>query len=181
MASVSSMPANRTTGVAFGVWVMLCGLVLVLWPAATTRVLVVFVGLGAVSYGVTELLRVYSGTGQNLELWAGLVGLVNIFGGVVIVITPFVSTSAAGVVVGLYWLAGGIVEIAGALLRPDGRLVRFPIGVLSAALGGVVLAVPTMSILILVWLAGAWLMAMGLVLLLAGFIAKSAGTSAAAA
>jgi uncharacterized membrane protein HdeD (DUF308 family) len=181
MSSVSSMPANRTTGVAFGAWVLLCGLVLVLWPAATIRVLIVFIGLGAVSFGVTELLRVCSGTGQNLELWAGLVGLVNTFGGLVIFITPFVSTSAAVIVVGLYWLVGGIVEIAGAVLRPDGQLVRLPIGVLSAALGAVVLAVPTMSILVLVWLAGAWLMAMGLVLLLASFMANSAGTPTAAA
>jgi uncharacterized membrane protein HdeD (DUF308 family) len=178
MSNASSVTENQTAGLAFGGWVLLCGLVLVLWPSATIWVLVAFVGLGAVSYGVSELLRVFAGTGQNLELWAGLVGLVSIFGGVVIVITPFISTSAAQIVVGLYWLAGGIVEIVGALVRTDGRLVRLPIGVLSAALGGVVLAVPAMSILILVWLAGVWLLAMGLVLLLAGFIAGSNRTPA---
>jgi uncharacterized membrane protein HdeD (DUF308 family) len=180
MSNVAPVTDDRRTGLAVGGWVILCGLALVLWPAATIRVLVAFLGLGAISYGVSELSRVFAGAGQDLELWAGLVGLVNIFGGVIIVITPFVSRSAAVVVVGLYWLLGGIVEILGALLRSEGRLVRLPIGVLSAAMGGVVLAVPAMSIAILVWLAGAWLLAVGVVLLLASFVATSDDTPVAA-
>lgn len=172
MSRVSSDPRRKLES-AVGAWMVLCGLMLTFWPAATIRVLVFLVGLGAVAFGINELSRVFASKGGSPELWAGLIGLVNVFGGVIIIITPFVSTDAARIVVSVFWLVGGIIEIVTALVQTEDRLVRSVIGVVTATLGAVVLAVPAMTVVVFSWLAGAWLIVVGAVLLFVGAIVSS--------
>jgi uncharacterized membrane protein HdeD (DUF308 family) len=158
--------ADSAQARTLGILLMVAGLVLLFWPVATTRVLASLVGLGAVAYGVTELTRLYSGAGDRIEFSAGMIGLVSVFGGVVIALTPFVSASATSTVIGLYWLVGGAVEVAGAFLRPTARLERLLVGGLSVAAGGLVSALSTASIVVLVWFAGGWMLATGAIVLL---------------
>jgi uncharacterized membrane protein HdeD (DUF308 family) len=153
--------ANAATARTLGILLMIVGLVLLFWPAATTRVLASLAGLGAVVYGVTELTRIYSGDGDHIEFSAGMIGLVSVFGGVIIAITPFVSESATSTVIGFYWLAGGTVEVVGSFLRPAARLERLLVGGISVAAGGLLLALPTASIVVLVWFAGGWMLVAG--------------------
>jgi uncharacterized membrane protein HdeD (DUF308 family) len=163
MSEVVSGSDRRRLATAAGGWLVLCGVVLLVWPAATIRVVVVLVGLGALGFGASELSRVFSG-GATPELWSGLIGLANLIGGVVVLIAPFVSLDAARVVVGIYWLVAGLVEVVGSLASHDGRIERFAIGVLSLAAGAIAL-VPAISGVVFVWLAGAWLVVVGLVVL----------------
>lgn len=152
-------------------------------PAATTLVLVALLGLGAVIYGIAELGRVFAGEGERLELWAGLIGLVSIFGGVLIFLTPLVSSVAVGTIIGAYWLVGGASEVIGAVMRPGGRIVRFLVGALSIAAGLVVVATPTLSLVALVWFSGLWMVAAGVAVAIGGLLHRpraSGGRPAAA-
>jgi uncharacterized membrane protein HdeD (DUF308 family) len=169
--SLAGVP-QRTRGAAlgFGALLVVAGLVLLAWPAATTLVLVSLLGLGAAAYGVAELGRVFDGHSERLEIVTGLIGLVSIFGGVMIFLTPLVSSVAVGVVVGAYWLVGGAVEVVGAFLRPGGRLVRLLVGVISVIAGLVVLASPAISLVALVWFSGAWLVASGIAVALGALL-----------
>lgn len=160
-AEVPTAGVSRLAGLALVVG----GILLLAWPQASALVLVTLFGLGAVVHGISELARVFAGEGEHLEVWAGLIGLVSIFGGVVVFLTPRVSAVAAGVVIGVYWLAAGVAEVIGGLVRPGGRLGRLIVGGLSIVAGVVVLAVPTLSLLVLVWLSGLWLVVVGLVIL----------------
>ena len=155
---------DRTRG--FGILLVLAGLVLLSWPATTTRVLALLVGFGAIAYGTSELARIYRGDGDHLEFSAGMIGLVSVFGGVVIALTPLVSESATATVIGIYWLLGGVVEVAGAFLRSVARLERLLVGVISAVVGALVLVLPPASIVVLVWFAGGWLLAAGAIVIL---------------
>jgi uncharacterized membrane protein HdeD (DUF308 family) len=149
-----------------GPLLILAGLVLLIWPAATTRVLASLVGLGAVVYGMHELTRLYRGHGEHLEFSAGMIGLLSVFGGVVIVVTPFVSETATGTIIGAYWLIAGAVEVIGAFLRPVARLERLLVGGLSVGAGALVLVLPSTSIVVFVWFAGGWLLAAGAIVTL---------------
>lgn len=161
---------SRGAAVGLGALLVVAGLVLLVWPAATALVLVSLLGLGIVAYGIAELGKVFSGDSDHLELWAGLIGLVSIFGGIIIFLTPLVSSVAVGLIVGIYWLVAGVVEVAGALIRPGGRLVRLLLGVISAIAGVIVLAMPSLSLVALVWFSGAWLVAAGIIVALVALV-----------
>ena len=165
MASRSD-DAAATRARTLGIVLMVAGLVLLVWPAATTQVLASWVGLGAVVYGIRELTRTFAGEGGRIEFSAGLLGLISVFGGVVIAITPFVSETASSTVIGIYWLIAGLFEVTGAFLRPVARLERLLVGVLSVIAGGLVLALPTASLVVVVWLAGGWLLSAGAIVFL---------------
>jgi hypothetical protein len=49
---------------------------------------------------------------------------VAIVGGIVIFLTQLISAVTVGIVIGAYWVAGGIVGIVGAIIVPGNRLVR---------------------------------------------------------
>jgi uncharacterized membrane protein HdeD (DUF308 family) len=170
-APTPAAPAATPTS-AFGVAAVMVvtGILLLAWPGATTLVLVALLGLGAVTYGIAELSRVFAGEGERLELWAGLIGLVSIFGGVLIFLTPLVSSVAVGTIIGAYWLVGGVSEVIGAVIRPGGRVVRLLVGVLSVAAGLVVLASPTLSLVALVWFSGLWMVAAGIAIAIGGLL-----------
>jgi uncharacterized membrane protein HdeD (DUF308 family) len=178
MSDVEPRTDRRRVTTAVGGWIVLCGLVLLLWPGATIRVVVVLVGLGAVGFGVSELSRVFAGGETTLQVSSGLIGLANVIGGVLVLLSPFVSLDAARTVVGIYWLIAGLVEVVGALVKPEGRIERFSVGVLSLAAGAVAVLLPAISVLVFVWLAGAWLVVVGLVVLVLDRLA-SPGSSAA--
>lgn len=166
MSAATSNDATAPKARTLGIVLVFAGLVLLVWPAATTRVLASWVGLGAVVYGVRELTRVFAGDGGRIEFSAGLLGLISVFGGVVIAVTPFVSETASSTLIGVYWLIAGLFEVAGAFLRPAARLERLLVGVISLAAGGLVLALPTASLLVVVWLSGGWLLSAGAIVLL---------------
>jgi len=143
MSDVVPGSDHRRLATVAGSWIVLCGLVLLLWPAVTIRVVVVLVGLGALGFGISELYRVFSG-GARPDLGSGLIGLANLIGGAVVLLAPLVSLDAARVVVGVYWLVAGLVEVIGALVKHDGRIERFAVGVLSLA-AGVIALLPAIS------------------------------------
>ncbi len=171
MTSATSAGVDpRRAGPGFGVLLLAAGIVVVAWPAATSRVLVTLVGVGAVIHGASELLRLFAGA-DHLDLWSGLVGLVSLFGGMIVIVAGSVSCVAAGVMVGLLWVVLGVMDLASGLFRPQGREVRLPIGLASLLLGIIVLAAPSVALPVLVWVAGAWLRGVGLIMVLAGIIA----------
>jgi len=79
-----------------------------------------------------------------------LIALVNIFGGVVIIATRFISLGALAVVLGVYWLVAGDIGLLGGLARQEGRIERASIGLLSLVAGLLALLLPAVSLVALV-------------------------------
>lgn len=161
MSENTEAPQLRSSRIGLGAVMMIVGIVLVAWPRATVLVVVTLFGFGALLYGLVELRRVFAGEGDHLDLAAGLIALVNIFGGVVIIATRFVSLDALAVVLGVYWVVAGLFGVLGGLVGKQGRVERTAIGILSVAAGALVLALPAISLVALVWFAGAWLILVG--------------------
>jgi uncharacterized membrane protein HdeD (DUF308 family) len=70
MSDSAATSRRRLVTSSAGGWLIVCGLVLLLWPGATIRVLVVLVALGALGFGISELSRVVAGGGRAPDLWA---------------------------------------------------------------------------------------------------------------
>jgi uncharacterized membrane protein HdeD (DUF308 family) len=155
---------SRGAAVGIGLAMALAGVVLLVWPGPTTFVLVSMLGLAIVAYGVFELLTALRGDGQRSRLWSGVIGAVAVLGGIAIFVTPAMGTVTLGLVIGWVWLIEGVVGIIGAVVEPGSRLVRLLIAGLSLVAGLVVLAQPGLSLVTLVWFAGAWILAAGVVM-----------------
>lgn len=164
MTTTNSAPRSRGTAIGLGVLIALAGVILLVWPAATTLVLMSWLGLAIVCYGVYELVNAVTGAGEGSRLWGAVIGVVAVIGGIGIFFAPLVSAVAVGVVIGWYWIIGGAVGIAAAILQPGNRLVRLLVAILSVIAGVVVLAQPGLSLVTLVWFAGAWMLAAGVIM-----------------
>jgi uncharacterized membrane protein HdeD (DUF308 family) len=152
---------QRPGRIGLGMVMVLVGVAIVAWPRATAIVVVTLFGLGVLLYGLLELSRVFSAGDEGFDLVAGLAALINIFGGIVIFVTRFVSVDALAVVLGVYWVVAGVVALVAASTREVGRVERFAVGVLSLTAGALALALPALSLVVLVWFAGAWLILVG--------------------
>jgi uncharacterized membrane protein HdeD (DUF308 family) len=164
MTSTNIAPRSRGAAIGLGVLIALAGIVLLAWPGATTVVLVAWLGLAIVVYGIHELIETFTDGSAGHRVWGAIVSVVAIVGGIVIFLTPLVSAVTVGIVIGAYWVAGGIVGIVGAIIVPGNRLVRLLVAVLSLLAGIVVLAQPGLSLVTLVWFSGAWMLAGGIVM-----------------
>lgn len=164
MALGMDMPRTRGAAVGLGVLIVLAGLVLLVWPGATTIVLVSWLGLAILVYGLHELIGAFSGDRGRSRLWSGIVGVVAIIGGLAIFFTPLVSTVTVGLVIGWYWLIGGVVGIVGAIVEPGNRFIRLLVAIVSLLAGLAVIAQPALSLVALVWFSGAWMVAAGVVM-----------------
>ena len=162
MSATAGLTMKRNAAIGLGVVMALAGIVLLAWPAATTVVLVGWLGLAIVAYGVYELVNAFSGTGDRSRLWSGVIGAVAVIGGLSVFLTPIVSTITVGLVIGWYWLIEGVIGIVGTIVEPGDRIVRALVAVVSLIGGIAVIAQPSLSLVVLVWFSGMWMLVGGL-------------------
>lgn len=170
MPGIVTTPESRGAAVTMAVVLVLAGIVLLVWPGPTTVVLVRVLGLGVLAYGVRELVLAVTGTGERSRLWGAVLGVVTLVGGATIFFTPLLGSITTGLVIGIYWIAGGVLGLIAAVAEPGHRVVRLLLAALSLLAGAVVLAQPGLSLVALVWFAGLWLVASGVVVLIGAFI-----------
>lgn len=159
--SEQSTGRSRGASIALGIAMVVLGLIVAAWPGITAVVLVRWLGIAVILYGFYELVQVFTG-GDGSRLWAGLIGVVSIITGAILFLTPIVSLSSIGTVIGVVWLVQGVVGIIGAIAEPGQRLLRALIGVISVIAGGAVLTQPGISVVGLTWFAGLWMAGAGL-------------------
>jgi uncharacterized membrane protein HdeD (DUF308 family) len=162
-----------------GLLLVACGVVLLAWPAATTRVLAVAFGVGGVVYGIGELSRLYLDRAEALDLWSGLIGIASIFAGAVVVVTSLVAPPAVAVVLGASWVVLGLLELAVGLVMGWSQALRVPVGIISIAAGLTVALASPVGPVLLVWLGGLWLVLVGIVVAVGGWLTarRPAGAS----
>jgi hypothetical protein len=154
-------PTDPRADLRLGVVIAVCGIALLSWPGATIRVVGTLLGIAAVVHGVRELAVVFGGHGERLSLAPGMLALVAVFGGLVVIVAPFVSADAARITLGVFWLVFGVAEAAAGLaggLDP----VRLSIAGSALVVGIIVLAASALALSVLVWLTGAWMVLSGL-------------------
>ena len=179
MTAITGMPRSRGAAIGLGVLIALAGVVLLIWPGATTVVLVRWLGLAIVVYGIHELIDAFGGGGEGSRVWSGIIGVVAVIGGLAIFWTPIISAITVGLVIGWYWLIGGAIGIVGAIIEPGNRLVHLLIAVVSMLAGVAVIAQPGLSLVTLVWFSGAWMVIAGLIMVAGAMFSGRRGSVAA--
>lgn len=95
------------------------------------------------------------------------VGVASLVAGVILVTKPSHSLATLAVVVGIFLLVDGIVELVSAIGRPaEGRTLAVIVGLLGLVVGIVLVRHPTNAVNAIGLLIGLWLVAAGVVRLL---------------
>jgi uncharacterized membrane protein HdeD (DUF308 family) len=147
-----------------GVIAVVLGVIAIVWPGPTVGVLVILLGAFALVEGVANIVAGVRGR----EGWAMAEGVISVVVGIVIVVWPAITALALLYVVAAWAIITGIVRIVAAIqlrrvIRNEWLLVGS--GLASVIFGVIAAVFPGAGILALIWLLGAWLIVLGVLLI----------------
>lgn len=107
-------------------------------------------------------------------LWAWILlliaGALSAAAGVIVLAKPHISLATLAVVLGIFLLLDGVLELSWALVRRgENRALPALVGVVSAIAGVVLIRHPTKAVAVIALLLGLWLIVLGVVRLIRAF------------
>ncbi|MEU3985362.1 DUF308 domain-containing protein [Streptomyces sp. NPDC026672] len=140
------------------------GVLILVWPDETLHVLAVLIGLYLLVTGGFRFVSSFARPAPGERLTGLLVAVLYVLAGVLCLRNPLQTIAALSLIVGLVWLASGVVALHTALAAEDLPHRGFVIAaaVLAVVAGIVVLALPAESARALTRLLGLWLVLLGL-------------------
>jgi uncharacterized membrane protein HdeD (DUF308 family) len=151
----------------FGVVSIIAGVLVLAWPGPTLVVLAVLFGVELIVWGIYRLIGAITfgdAGGGARTLWA-ILGVLSLLLGFYALRHIVITLLALGLLLGIFWLVDGIGLIVSAVEHRGmpGRGISLLSGVLGVIAGLVLLVWPSISILTLAWLAGLWLLVVGVI------------------
>ncbi len=158
---VHTWPAIMTVGLL----TMALGIVVLVWPSETLKVVAVVVGIQVLVYGVFRLVSAFSGDTAAPPILIGLTGVMGMVIGVAVLRHPFEAVAVLAVLLGIIWIVGGFLELLSALTDPamPRRGLSGLSGAVSLVAGIVVISWPAPTVTVLAWIAGLHLLVFGIV------------------
>jgi uncharacterized membrane protein HdeD (DUF308 family) len=154
------------------------GVIVIVWPEATVKVVAVLFGINLLIYGVMRVIQAILAPVDSvaLRILYGLLGVVSIVIGVLCLRNLLQTVTVIVLLVGLSWLISGIIELIVTLSSsgPPSQwnahtAVELVAGIIAVLAGLVVLAYPKVSLGTLVVLLGISLLVYGVVSIFAAF------------
>jgi uncharacterized membrane protein HdeD (DUF308 family) len=144
-----------------GIAALVFGVLTLLWPGITLTVLVLFWGAYALVDGVTRLYDAVTGkvTTAGQRALVAISGLAGVAAGIITFVWPGITALVLLYVIAAWAVVTGIVEIADAFRRRpefEHRWLLGLAGLLSIALGIVLVVAPVAGALAITWAIGWW-------------------------
>ncbi|WP_214370306.1 HdeD family acid-resistance protein [Pseudonocardia sp. H11422] len=165
---------------ARAVFAVALGLVALIWPTITLLVLAWTFGIYAILDGVTQIIDGVRRRDRPRWWISLLLGLLSLAAGVIALIWPDITAVALAIVVGIWALATGVIEIISAVRqRRERRRVALLglAGLLSVVAGVLILAWPVPGALALALLIGAFAVVYGVLLAALALALRDAANS----
>lgn len=163
--------------IAGGITTIVLGLVLLIWPKQTLLVFASLLGIGLILIGIARLANAASDRGRagSSRAWRAVLGLIYIVAGIVVLANLTATLRFLVWAVGIIWVVTGVFEIFAGFGRPKGeRSLTIVIGLMNLAFGIVLLVWPGPTLIIVVWITGLWLIALGLLQIIFAVMAGKA-------
>jgi uncharacterized membrane protein HdeD (DUF308 family) len=159
---------------AFGILSILLGLAAIFWTGPTIVTIAILFAIQLFISGIFAIMRAFAHDvdtgGRILSLIIGILGVIV---GFALLREPFQSVIVMAFVIGIYWVAHGIIELVGAFSTKVGRNWAIFMGVISIIAGIVILEYPIASLATLALVVGIWLVILGVFELYAAFRLRS--------
>ncbi len=162
-AARRSWPAVLLGGLAM----IALGICLLVWPHASLTVVAILIGAALVVSGLVRLWEGVTASNRSGGMRAAyvVIGIVAVLAGVYCLRHHALSLFLLTFLISVYFIAHGISDLGVAFSAPvPGRGIRAVLGVCSLAAGIIMLVWPAITLVLLLTIAGAWLIFYGLVL-----------------
>jgi uncharacterized membrane protein HdeD (DUF308 family) len=148
---------------AYAIITLGMGLALLIWPDVTITIFTVLVAIQLIVMGVLRLIAALSGRAEGIRVLVGLTGGIALIVGLLVLRDPLQTVLVLAMVLGVFWLISGIVDVLGALVSPGpaGRGFELVTGLLSMAFGGFLVVFTDFSLKVLVLMVALWLLLAG--------------------
>ncbi|WP_051580498.1 HdeD family acid-resistance protein [Pseudonocardia acaciae] len=164
---------SRWWPVAYGVLAVIAGILAVAWPGVTALVLAAIFGIQLLILGLFRTVWVLAvpDTSTATKVIGVLVGILAIIAGVMCLRSPVATAVFLAIVVGLFWLVNGVMELAAGVAGRSQRGRGWAIlgGVVGLIAGVVVLSMPVISAVTLAWVLGIVMIVHGAVTAIGAF------------
>jgi uncharacterized membrane protein HdeD (DUF308 family) len=162
---------------AFGVVTLLIGVAALVWPGRTLVVVAVLFGIQLIVTGIFRFAAAFASddlTGGTRVLLAVL-GVFSLIIGLYAVRHVLITLLALALLLGIFWIISGAVELFTALSRRGmrGRGWTATMGILSILAGIVVLVYPGITLVVLAVVLGVWLLVFGAMQIFLAFQIRS--------
>jgi uncharacterized membrane protein HdeD (DUF308 family) len=151
---------------AFGVATLVLGILVILQPKATIYGFALLLGIWLFVSGLFRIVMAIADDRDSgdVRVLPAMLGLLSVIIGVFFLRHTYETVATLTFLLGLFWIVGGIIEFFSAYSHKGmpGRGFRLVMGVLGVAAGIVTLAVPAITLHVLVVVMGIWLMLYGL-------------------
>lgn len=152
--------------ILLGLVALLAGLFLVFLPAFAVDLFATFAGIAVIILAAIVMVEGLFIDHEGVSHWGVLIlGILGILLGLLIIVAPALLVIATGVVLGLFLVAFGIIEVVIAFLLLDEMMVRFVIGVMglfAMVLGILVAFRPVTGVETVALLTGLYLIVFGM-------------------
>lgn len=163
---------------AFGVLTIITGVLLVVWPHLSLVVAAVFFGIQLIISAVFRFVGAFTAPSAAESVWARflmiIVAILSLIAGLFLLRDPISGVVVIGVVLGIYWIVTGLVDLMVAIGHrelPRRWLVAL-IGLLGIVAGLIVFVTPVASLLFLAWVLGIWLIVFGVITVVRAFMLR---------
>jgi uncharacterized membrane protein HdeD (DUF308 family) len=130
-----------------GVLGTIAGILAIVYPDLTLLALALIAGINLLLLGALSLVDAFSGDSDTTtRVLAALLGLLGIMAGLVVMKRPGESLLAVLIVLGIWLVITGIVDLIRAIVTAGDRGFRLLAAVVDIALGGLILALPDVSL-----------------------------------
>lgn len=162
---------------AYGLITLGLGIALVVWPDASVTVFTVLVAIQLIIAGVFQIvasLRADRSDG-GIRALVGLAGGLSLIVGLLILRDPLQSVLVLGIILGVFWLISGVIEVLGALVAPgpSGRGWELFTGIVTILAGGFLIVYTDLSLKLLVVFVAVWLIVAGTLAVVAALRLRS--------
>lgn len=152
--------------ISLGLFSFLAGLFLVFLPAFAVDLFAVFAGIAVIILAAIVMVEGLFIDHDGISHWGVLIlGILGVLLGILIIAAPWLLVIATGMVLGLFLIAFGIIEVIVAFLLIEELMVRFAIGIMglfAMVLGILVVFRPTTGVETVALLTGLYLVVFGM-------------------
>ena len=149
---------NRRSGgvvVAVGVISIVAGVLAIVYPDVTLLALALIAGINLLLLGALGLVEAITADDSGgARVLTGVLGLLGVIAGLVVMRRPGESLLAIILILGVWFVVSGLVDAIRALTTPVDRAFRLLVAIADIVLGGLILALPELSLTTIAVLTG---------------------------
>jgi uncharacterized membrane protein HdeD (DUF308 family) len=179
-AMMQDIAAHWGLVLTMGILSIVIGILAIAWPGATIVTVAIFFAAWLFVSGIYSVILSFTRDGDTgARVLSAIIGVLSVIVGFALLRTPFQSVEVMIFVLGIYWVAQGIVGFVTAFAHKEGRNWRLFSGILGIIAGIIILTYPISSALTLALFGGIWLIILGVTQCVAAFQLRSVSKAAA--